>query len=355
MLRKVKTTLIARRDTNMREAIPPGERLALTLRFLATGESYSSLQYQFRISVSAVALIVPEVCQAIYDALKEEYLHFPDKEEEWLAIADSFEEKWQLPHCVGAADGKHVRILHPQNSGSVFYNYKGYYSIVLMAVVDADYNFIFADVGCQGRISDSGVMKNTLFWKKLVNNELHLPESKPLPSASQPSFDPDSDIPIPYFFAGDEAFPLEANVMKPFAQRGLSDERRIFNYRLSRGRRVSENVFGIISNRFRVYSTVLSVKPDNAVKVILATLALHNFLRAQVPTRYIPKGSLDNEVQPGVMIDGDWRKDNVANNLEAFPNSRKGRPTVKAEEVRETLCEHLNGPGHVPWQWNILV
>ena len=162
MLEKVEMKL-TRKDTNMREAIPAGERLAFTLRFLATRESYSSLHYQFRISVLSIALIVPEVCQAVFDVMKDEFLHFPENEEEWLAIAAGFEDVWQLPHCVGAADGKHVRILHPRNSGSVFYNYKGYYSIVLMAVVDANYNFIFADVGCQGRISDSGVMRNTLF------------------------------------------------------------------------------------------------------------------------------------------------------------------------------------------------
>jgi hypothetical protein len=239
----------------MREAIPARERLALTLRFLATGESYSSLHYQFRISVSSIALIVPEVCKAVYDVMKDEFLHFLENEEEWLAIAAGFEDVWQLPHCVGAADGKHVRILHPRNSGSVFYNYKGYYSIVLMAVVDANYNFIFADVGCQGRISDSGVMRNTLFWSKLVNGKLNLPKPKPLPSSgSSPSlFHSDSNVPIPYFFAGDDAFPLETSVMKPFAQRVLSEERRIFNYRLSRGRRVSENVFGILSKSFVFY------------------------------------------------------------------------------------------------------
>ncbi|XP_028394491.1 uncharacterized protein LOC114518686 [Dendronephthya gigantea] len=344
---------LTRKDTNIREAIPAGERLAVTLRFLATGKSYSSLHYQFRISISSISLIVPEVCQAVFDALKEEFQHFPENEEEWLAIAAGFEDVWQLPHCVGAADGKHVRILHPHNSGSVFYNYKGYYSIVLMAVVDANYNFIFADVGCQGRISDSGVMRNTLFWSKLVNGKLNLPKPKPLPS-SPSLFHPDSNIPIPYFFAGDDAFPLETNVMKPFAQRGLSEERRIFNYRLSWGRRVSESVFGILSNRFRVYSTVLSIKLDNAVKVILATLALHNFLRAKVPNRYIPKGSVDED-HLGKTRDGSWRVDDAGSNLASFPNSRKGRPAVKAEEMREILCEHFNGPGQVPWQWNTLI
>ena len=66
------------------------------------------MHYQFRISVSSIALIVPEVCQAVYNALKDECLHFPENEEEWLSIAVGFENVWQLPHCLGAADGKHV-------------------------------------------------------------------------------------------------------------------------------------------------------------------------------------------------------------------------------------------------------
>lgn len=105
----------------MREAIAAREKLALTLRFLATGESYSSLHYQFRISVSSIALIVPEVCQAVYDALKDEFLHIPENEEEWLSIAVGFENVWQLPHCLGAADGKHVRIIiHPRTADLLY-------------------------------------------------------------------------------------------------------------------------------------------------------------------------------------------------------------------------------------------
>ena len=138
----------------MRQAISPGERLAVTLRFLATGESFSSLQYQFRISAASLSIFVPEVCQAVSQVLKDDYFKCPSTPEQWLQIAQLFHDRWQLPHCIGAADGKHVRILHPRNSGSEFYNYKGFFSVVLLAVVDADYKFIFADVGCQGRISD---------------------------------------------------------------------------------------------------------------------------------------------------------------------------------------------------------
>ena len=340
----------------MREAIPAGQRLALTLRFLATGESYASLHYQFRVSVPSICRIVPEVCDVIYNTLKSEYLKFPESEEDWLKIATGFEEKWQLPHCVGAADGKHTRIIHPPKSGSEFYNYKGFFSIVLMAVVDADYNFIFADVGCQGRISDGGVMKNTIFWKKLVNNALHLPEPTPLPlSLFQYRVD-DERIPVPYFLAGDDAFSLEPNVMKPFAQRALIDEKRIFNYRLSRGRRVSENVFGILTNRFRVFSTLLSIKPDNVTKVVLATLALHNFLRSTNSSRYIPPGSVDSEDQDGEVRHGSWRNEElISSGMVSISNSRKGRQSVKAEDIRQALCEYFNNEGQVPWQWNVLV
>ena len=340
----------------MREPIPPAERLAATLRFLATGESFSSLQYQFRISASTLSLIIPEVCHVIYQVLKDEYFKCPSTPEEWLAIAQLFEDRWQLPNCIGAADGKHIRILHPRNTGSEYYNYKGYYSIVLMAIVDADYKFIFADVGCQGRISDSGVFKNTAFWKALVQGSLNLPLSKPLPPPMEPAFaDEIGSAAIPYYLAGDDAFPLENNIMKPYSQRHLSEEKRIFNYRLSRGRRISENVFGILASRFRVFLTSLCVKPDSATKIVLAAIALHNFLRSKAPCRYIPPGSLDSEDHNGMLNEGTWRQEVVQNPFLDFPNSRKGRQPRKAEEFRDLLCNYFNGPGQIPWQWNILV
>lgn len=156
----------------MREPIAAGERLAVTLRFLSTGETYQSLQYQFRISASALSLIIPDVCKAILHVLKDEHFSCPRTAKEWRQIAELFKERWQLPNCIGAADGKHIRILHPKNTGSQFYNYKGFYSIVLMAVVDADYKFTFCDVGCQGRISDGGVLKNSSFWQALVQGRI---------------------------------------------------------------------------------------------------------------------------------------------------------------------------------------
>ena len=164
--------------------------------------------------------MIPEVCEAIYNVLQKDFMKCPKSAEEWRVISELFHNRWQLPHCVGAADGKHIKILHPHNSGSQFYNYKGFYSIVLMAVVDAHYKFTVVDVGCQGRISDGGVLKNSTFWKSLVQGTLGLPEPSLLPQSWDQSFQGFNE-PIPYYFAGDDAFPLDINIMKPYSQRNL--------------------------------------------------------------------------------------------------------------------------------------
>ena len=85
----------------------------------------------------------------------------PKTQEEWLSVPKTYEEIWNFPHCLGAIDGKHIQLQAPIGSGSEYFNYKSTFSVVLMAVVDANYNFIYANVGCQGRISDGGVFFKT--------------------------------------------------------------------------------------------------------------------------------------------------------------------------------------------------
>ncbi len=130
---------IWKQDTVMRQPISPAERLALTLRYLATGESFTSLHYQFRIGKSTVAEIIPEVCEAIFNCLKDTFIGVPSTSQEWIKIAKRFNDIWNFPNCLGAVDGKHVVMRKPWHAGSAFHNYKNSESIVLMAVADADY------------------------------------------------------------------------------------------------------------------------------------------------------------------------------------------------------------------------
>ena len=234
--------LIEKQRTWWREPLDVGLRVAITLRFLATGNSYKSLGYAFRVAHNTISLLVPETCRAIIAAYGDEVLQMPNTYEQWKTVAKVFEERWNFPHTIGAIDGKHVRIKNPSLAGSHYYNYKKFYSIVLLALVDADYKFMYIDVGAVGAESDGGVFAQTKLARLINTNEINLPPPEPLAS------DPDGP-PIGYFMLGDDAFALKTWMMKPYPSRGLTVEERIFNYRQSRARRVVENAFGILANR----------------------------------------------------------------------------------------------------------
>ena len=129
----------------------------------------------------------------------------------------------------------------PENSGSYYYNYKRTFSIVLLAVVDAEYRFLYVDVGCNGRVSDEGVFNRCSLYHALETGTVGLPLAIPLPGRTQP---------VPYFFVADDAFAMRNYIMKPYPFKDQPAPNRIFNYRLIRACRTVENVFGIIANRF---------------------------------------------------------------------------------------------------------
>ncbi|XP_046141226.1 uncharacterized protein LOC123987698 isoform X1 [Osmia bicornis bicornis] len=226
------------------------------------------------------------------------------------------------------------------NSGTEYHNYKNFFSIVLFALVDADYNFMYVDVGCQGRISDGGVFKNTNLYKKLENNTLNIPA----PSALQVPY----SLKIPYMVLGDKAFALNEYTMRPFE----GNPERIFNYRHSRARRVVENAFGILSAVFRVLRKPILLEPKKASKVVLTTIYLHNFLRKGITSRqtYTPVGTFDTEID-GEIISGRWRNDQEMTSLLPIRNiPRKTKEHIK--NIRLHLARHFVLNDAILWQNN---
>ena len=235
------------------EVICPKARLTVTIRFLASGETYRSLSFQFRMSRGAISYIVKDVCNAIIKNLSPVFLKVPSSQEEWLEISAKFAERWQFPNCIGALDGKHIVMQPPSESGSHYFNYKHTHSIVLLAVAGPDYECLYADIGTNGRVSDGGVWSKCSLANNLASgNALSLPPPKCLPFGTQK---------VPYVLAGDDAFALKPYLMKPYPQSGLTEDRRTYNYRHSRARRISENLFGIIANRWRVFRSVNCYPP----------------------------------------------------------------------------------------------
>ena len=224
----------------------------------------------------------------------------------------------------------------PPLSGSQYFNYKDTHSIVLLAVADANANFVYVDVGAFGRQSDGSVFRNSSLGKALANNTLDLPPPTPLPHSE--------DGAIPYFFVGDEAFPLMENLMRSFPGQHLALDKRIFNYRLSKARLIVENSFGILTAKWRVFKRPLAIAPHRADSVVKAACCLHNFLRYE--TSYCNPNDLDEE-RNGQLIPGSWRED-VAS-LQKM--SRTGRrSSMQALAIRDKLKMHLVNEGALDWQ-----
>ena len=199
---------ITRQDTHLhvhvRKAITPGERLAITIRYLVTGDSMKTISFSYRVGHSTVGGIIDSTCDAIWSVLMPEYMRRPRSAEEWRQVSEGFQHTWNFPHCVGAIDGKHVVMQAPSHSGSTFFNYKGTHSIVLMAVCDARYCFTLVDIGDAGRHSDGGVFSNSELGKAMEAGELSLPEPSILPGLTSA---------LPYMFVGDAAFPLKTYML----------------------------------------------------------------------------------------------------------------------------------------------
>ena len=135
----------------------------------------------------------------------------------------------------------------PAGGGSKYYSYKGFHSIVLLAVVDAEYKFLYIDVGAPGSGSDGGIFQHTPIRNALETGTVGLPADEPLPNSEEP---------VPYFLVGDDGFPLRTWLMKPHKTGNLTPSQRHFKYRLFWACRVVENATTSMIQHF------LASRPD---------------------------------------------------------------------------------------------
>ncbi|KAJ8958212.1 hypothetical protein NQ314_006437 [Rhamnusium bicolor] len=245
--------------------------------------------------------------------------------------------RWNFPHCGGALDGKHIVLRCPFHSGSNFYNYKGSFSIIIFAWVDDQYCFEYIDVGANGRASDGGAYAKSTLKSALENNALNIPSNT--------------------VFLADDAFPLKEYLLKPYSHHGplTIKEKIIFNYRLSRARRIVEYAFGILVSRFRVVEKPIALCPEKADSIVKAACALHNWLR-KTTTTYISRGSVDEEdFENGTILNGSWRHEIKGTGLPDLTITNETRNYFKtAAGIRNKLADWFMGEGAVPWQMKMI-
>ncbi|KAM8701295.1 hypothetical protein ACLKA7_007690 [Drosophila subpalustris] len=151
------------------------EYLFSLVELFASGGLQRQVASSYRISKQHLGRTINLVCDGICSALSGEFPRW-DKQN-MLKWANEYEKQWNIPNCIGAIDGKHVPIKKPPNSGSAFYNYKGFHSIVLMAVCDASYRFTFIDVGAYGSEGDINAFSHSKLGKALMSRVLEFPEN----------------------------------------------------------------------------------------------------------------------------------------------------------------------------------
>ena len=204
-------------------------------------------------------------------------------------------------------------------------------------MVVPEYEFLFVDVGMNGRNSDRGNWSQSHLKNGLEKSTLNLPDSAPLPGHN---------------YRRDDAFPLTAYMMKTYPQKNLSLEKCIFNYRLSRMRCLSENAFDILTNCWRVFRKPFLLEQE--VKAItLAVLTLHNWLRKEsdIGKVYFSPTSVDRkDPETGEVIKGSWRKEIPTESWKSLSTIRAHNPANKAKRIREEFTDYFTNEGCIPWQ-----
>jgi len=273
---------------------------------------------------TTISQIVKKTCIQLWNVLQPIEMPTPTITK-WIEISNVFFEKTNFPNCIGAVDGKHIRIVSPQHSGTNYFCYKKFFSIVLMAVVDANYCFTIVDVGSYGREGDTNIFKQSTFGKQLYNNSLNLPPSTNLPNTDGPA--------LPYVLIGDEAFGIHQHLLRPYSSRDLNYSKRIFNYRLCRARRNVECAFGILCRKFEIFYGCIAVDPDFVSIIVQAATVLHNYIRRR----------------DGFEFEDTLNADNM---LPIEPRGTASRSLV-GQQVRDQFAQYfLSDAGSVPWQNN---
>ena len=220
-----------------------------------------------------------EVCKAIIKELWSEVVdrHFPKSDENFKEKLLDMDAEGQFPYAFSGIDGSHLPIKSPnggQEAMKQYYNFKNFYLVVLLALVDAKHRFIWASLGVPGNTHDSTYFQHTSLWDEINAGKVFTDKNCVVDGVATP--------PIPL---GNGTFPLRSWIMKPHGDAVLSPKKVYFNYRLSRVRMITECAFGKLKGRFKVLFLKCESKMETVKIIGLACDVLHNLFIDKEDTR----------------------------------------------------------------------
>jgi len=202
-----------------------------------------------------------------------------------------------------------------------------------MAICDSQCKFILIDIGATGRQSDGGIWSRSAMGRAFLNGDLNIPF---------PEHVTEGPI-LPYVLVGDEAFQLTNFMMRPYPGKGgLTKEKQIFNYRLSRARRMIECTFGLLASQWRIFRRPINTSIKTAINIVKATIVLHNLLRE----------NNNNITTLSEIACCDIHSPTTA--LRNINSIGSNTNTQEACRIRNIFTDYFNNEGAVSWQENNL-
>ncbi|XP_065356594.1 uncharacterized protein LOC135950976 [Calliphora vicina] len=305
---------LKKKDTNCRKSIPLEKRVAIALYTLGSSSEYLTIGRLFGVSTSSVCIILHEFCRAVIENLANDFL--PTN---FLTAAKVEEcvqgfEDLGFPQCLGAIDGCHIEVKPPASEAIDHFNYKGWYSVVLFALVDYRYRFLYVNVGCPGRCNDSQFYQHSQLSKIIESSKLLKDKSRQICNTE-----------VPVLLIGDSAFKFSRTIMKPYPfSTSASVEQQTFNYHLSKARRVVENAFGHLKARFRRIGKGLDNHYKFNSKIIMCACILHNFLNSY-----------------NSHINENWNIDVTEARPQPEDSNTSGDLSAPAENIRKPIAKYV--------------
>ena len=183
--------------------------LLLFCRFLATGRNFRDFSFTFKLGFTTIIKIVESMVTLLWECLQWIHVKSPTSED-FLKIANDFYNIWNFLNTIDAIDEKHIRLKCPSNSGTMYYNYKQFFSIVLQAIADAHGKFIIVEIRRYGKQNDGGTFRSSKMFELMKKGNLNISVDSPLPEISNP---------MP--FIGDKVYSLLRYLLKPYNRKNL--------------------------------------------------------------------------------------------------------------------------------------
>ena len=309
-------------------AIPAEMRLAICLYRLARGDYMYTISELTGVGEASVCNIVVEVSEALVSEFWNEKVksYFPNTDEKFRKSVADFEVFWQYGFTFGAIDGCHLPMKCPpggRESMKEHHNFKGFYSQVLMAIVDSRYRCIWANVGHTGNNHDASIFEATGLNRDIIENNV-------IPSIGRNI----NNVNVPPVIIGDSAFPFHPWLMKPYTNAVLTPQQSYYNYRQSRARMVVEGFFGQLKGRFRVLLRKCDSSKATIRVMALAAIVLHNIcieLGDVLIRQWDPSvDSVTNQIRP---------RDEVRRVLLMRECRRIPDTSAQAHKVRDALAQ----------------